>query len=176
MSELDYKAAIEQCGFDCVGECPASELHVRAEVRDMCAADRCQMYEKNWACPPHCGTIEDFASKFSQRTTCYVLQTVGELEDEFDVEGMLAAEELQGERMRKLAGLVADNAKAMVLDAGPCTLCPDCTCPDAPCRFPDKRLVSMESSGLVVSDVCTSAGIPYNHGRGKMAYTGCLIV
>ena len=63
----------------------------------------------------------------------------------------------------------------MTLSAGTCTLCKECTYPDAPCRFPDKRLVSMEAAGLVVSEVCTQAGIDYNHGPQTIAYSGCVL-
>ena len=34
-----------------------------AEVRDMCAADRCGRYGHNWACPPGCGSIEAAARR-----------------------------------------------------------------------------------------------------------------
>lgn len=173
---MDYEAAIDACGFDCVGTCPASELRTRTEVRDMCASGRCPVYGNNWACPPHCGTLEEYAETFAGKTTCYVLQTVVELEDEFDAEGMMAADALQHERMRKLAELLRPGADVLVLSSGTCDMCPKCSCPDGPCRFPEKQLTSMEAAGLVVGDACTSAGIPYNHGKGTIAYTGCLVV
>jgi hypothetical protein len=34
----------------------------------------------------------------------------------------------------------------------------------------------MESAGLMVNDVCMSAGIPYNHGKNRIAYTGCVVL
>jgi len=42
--------------------------------------------------------------------------------------------------------------------------------------LPEWRLVSMESAGLMVNDVCMSAGIPYNHGKNRIAYTGCVVL
>lgn len=168
---------IEECGFDDWGRCPADKLRVRSEVRDMCAAGRCHMYGHNWACPPACGEIEEFAEAIAARKECYVVQTVADLEDEFDVESMMEAEQRQKQRMFELADkLRAADCDVLVLTSGACTLCPKCSYPDEPCRFPDKRFVSMESAGLMVSEACATAGVDYTHGNGTMTYTGAVLV
>ena len=61
------------------------------------------------------------------------------------------------------------------MTAGTCTRCKQCTYPDAPCRFPNKLFPSMEACGLVVSKVCSDAGVPYYYGSQKLAYTGCVL-
>ena len=159
---MDIQEAIEACGFECVGTCSASELRTLEAVREMCASGRCQAYGTNWACPPHCGSLEDFQ------------------EDEFDGETMMEAAQVHQARIHKLSQLVSgmpgNSPDAILLTAGACTICPRCTCPEEPCRFPEKKLVSMESAGLMVNDVCVSAGIPYNHGKGRIAYTGCVVL
>jgi predicted metal-binding protein len=144
----------------------------------MCAAGKCQVYGCSWACPPACGEIEDFQRQMNDYERCLVVQTVAEMEDDFDIEVMEEAGNRQKERVLDLvdaldrAGL---SAETMTLSAGTCTLCGECTYPDAPCRFPEKRLVSMEAAGLVVSEVCGLAGIPYNHGPQTIAYSGCVL-
>ncbi len=177
---MDIQEAIEACGFECVGTCSASELRTLEAVREMCASGRCQAYGTNWACPPHCGSLEDFQEAFGERSQCWVLQTVMELEDEFDGETMMEAAQVHQARIHKLSQLVSgmpgNSPDAILLTAGACTICPRCTCPEEPCRFPEKKLVSMESAGLMVNDVCVSAGIPYNHGKGRIAYTGCVVL
>lgn len=169
--------AAEQ-GFDCMGSCAASELAVHAEVRSMCASGKCHIYGKSWACPPACGEIEDYERRMHEFETCLVVQTVAQMEDDFDVETLEEAGKTQKQRVLNLVQALDDaglSAKTMTLSAGTCTLCPACTYPDAPCRFPDKRLVSMEAAGLVVSEVCTQAHIPYNHGPQTIAYSGCVL-
>ena len=176
MSVIEQLA--EEQGFECMGTCSAKGLAARQEVRAMCAANKCQEYDHSWACPPACGEIEDFERQMHEFEQCLVLQTVAEMEDDFDVEVMQEAGETQKQRVFDLvealdkAGL---SAQTMTLSAGTCTLCKECTYPDAPCRFPDKRLVSMEAAGLVVSEVCTQAGIPYNHGPQTIAYSSCVL-
>ena len=61
------------------------------------------------------------------------------------------------------------------LTAGSCTLCARCTYPDRPCRYPTKRLSSMEAYGLFVSDICTRSGLAYNYGLRTMTYTSCVL-
>ena len=178
MSAQAIEKIIADRGFDCTGKGVAADLEVREEVRAMCAADRCNMYNASWSCPPACGDIEDFGKEMHAYTTFMVVQTVAQLEDEFDVEGMMEAEATQKDR---IYGLIEDfsdaglSAEVMVLSSGTCRLCAKCTYPDNPCRFPDKRLVSMEAAGLVVSDACGMAGIPYNHGQNTLTYSGCVL-
>ena len=167
-----------EVGFDFMGQCSAKELVARPEVRDMCSVNKCKVYGHSWACPPACGEIEDFERQMHEFDCCLVLQTVAQMEDDFDVETIEEAGETQKRKMLELVEAIDEaglSAETMVLSAGTCTLCAECTYPDAPCRFPDKRLVSMEAAGLVVSEVCTQAGIPYNHGPQTIAFSGCVL-
>ncbi len=164
-------------GFECIGTTTADKLRVREEVRDMCSADKCKSYDQNWACPPACGTIEHFRDEIAKRKDVVVFQTVGELEDEFDIDTMIDTSELHKERIPEFVKDVREHIPdCLVLAAGACTICDKCSYPDNPCRFPSRMFVSMEASGLVVSDVCTAADIPYNHGSDHIAYVSCIVI
>lgn len=170
------RALAEECGFECIGMTDASVLRTYPEVRDMCAANKCHVYDHNWACPPACPTIEEYQRAFGDYDECIVVQSVGELEDDFDIETMEEVARNQKERFAQLVDKVAElDIPAMYLAAGTCTICPECSYPEKPCRFPQKRHTSMEASGMLVSEVCTQAGIPYNHGKNTMAYTSCVL-
>ena len=54
--------------------------------------------------------------------------------------------------------------------------CASCTCPDAPCRFPEEQVVSMEAYGLLVSQVCQDCGAAYYHGPRTMTYVSCVFL
>ena len=69
----------------------------------------------------------------------------------------------------------ADMSALTPLKAGCCTICAKCTYPDKPCRYPSKRLSSMEAFGLFVSDICARSGLGYNYGPRTMTYTSCLL-
>ena len=55
-TEMDYlvRRAVKY-GFSHAALLDASTLKARSEVRDMCRADKCSRYGKNWRCPPACG-------------------------------------------------------------------------------------------------------------------------
>lgn len=173
------ESEVARAGFDAAGRVSAAALQVRDEVRGMCAAGRCHRYGSNWACPPACGELDEFRALLASCSSGLVFQTVGKLEDEFDGEAMMEAEALHKQRIESLVDAL--DAKGMfpercvVLAAGTCTRCKPCAYPQ-PCRFPERRLVSMEAAGLLVTDACMAAGVPYNHGPLTIAYTSCVLL
>jgi predicted metal-binding protein len=64
----------------------------------------------------------------------------------------------------------------LALGAGCCTICRTCAYPDAPCRFPDRAVASMEAFGLLVLEVCKANGLQYYYGSDKMAYNSCFLL
>ena len=68
----------------------------------MCSTDKCHMYGRNWSCPPACGTLEECAADISGYKKGIIVQTKGELEDEFDGEGMMETEALHKEHFVKM--------------------------------------------------------------------------
>lgn len=170
------KDMLDKIGFDEVAEVDPSQLILREEVRDMCAANSCGCYNENWACPPACGSLEEYRSKIEQYKRGFVFQTIVQMEDDFDYESIQAGSDLHAKKFNKFVDLISESPiDSMPLSAGTCTRCKECTYPDEPCRFPDKVYPSMEACGLVVSEVCTSAGIPYNHGPRTLAFCSCVL-
>ena len=66
--------------------------------------------------------------------------------------------------------------KLLPLGAGCCTRCKDCTYPDAPCRFPEKMVSSMEAYGMLVLEICKANGLSYYYGADTMTYTSCFLL
>jgi len=165
----------KECGFDAMGITEAENLKFMPEVRDMCAAGKCGAYNKSWSCPPAIGTIEDSYKKIKGYQYCLVLQCIAQMEDDFDVEAMQDA----GERIRialeKIVAELKPKMEILSMGCGGCRLCSKCTYPDAPCRFPEKVFPSMEAYGLMVSNVCKKANVPYYHGKNTLAYTCCVL-
>lgn len=142
----------------------------------MCAVNTCHRYGACWSCPPACGTLEECKERLSQYRSGLVVQVVGELEDSFDIEGLQELEKRQKEAFSKLLPQLREKMDHLLpLGTGSCTICKECTYPDAPCRFPEKAVSSMEAYGLLVNQVCTDSGLRYNYGPNTMAYTGCFL-
>ena len=79
-------------GFSHVVLLDCDTIELKPEVRQMCAADTCHKYDKCWSCPPGCGSLEECEAKVRQYKYGIIVQTVGELEDAFDGEGMMETE------------------------------------------------------------------------------------
>jgi predicted metal-binding protein len=178
--EHDLQKLIVSSGFEAVARFDATGLESRDEVRAMCAADVCRQYDNSWSCPPACGSIAEFRELLGRYNAGYVFQTVANMEDEFDFEAIEAAGKLHKQRFHDLVDKLDTGSKSnpsatLLLSAGSCQLCPQCSYPDAPCRFPDKVYPSMEAAGLLVSDVCQLAGIPYYHGKNTIAFVSCAL-
>lgn len=167
-----------ECEFSHWGFFPATELVFMPEVRDMCASGRCGKYGKCWTCPPACGTLEEARERVSAFSWGILLQSTGEMEDAFDAETLMETEDAQKARFeafvtRLRSGFPADAFYPM--GAGGCSICTRCTYPDAPCRFPDRAIPSMEALGLMVNDVCKLASTPYYYGKNTITYTACVL-
>ncbi len=170
------KQLAQEHGYNCIGYTEAANLSVTEDVRAMCASNTCHSYDKNWSCPPACGSIDEWGQRIKKYSDCVVFETVAELEDEFDIDTMMDTNDEHKERMLPFADDVREVVSdCLFLAAGPCTICDECSYPDDPCRFPDKQFVAMEAAGMVVSKVCVAADIPYNHGSDHVAYVSCVL-
>lgn len=177
MTVEELLALAEECGFSHWGELNMAALRFMPEVRDMCAADKCRNYGKNWCCPPHCGSLEEIAARAQGFDRGILVQSTGTLEDDFDFETMAETEKAHKKRFLALAARLRERGiRCLPMGAGTCSICPECSCPEAPCRFPDKAMPSMEACGLLVSQVCKDSGLPYYYGKKSMTYTGCVLV
>ena len=167
MTDQELLDLAARCGFDHVGPMNVEVMRFEPAVRDMCAADRCRSY----------GTLEEISARAAAYRRGVLLQSTGEMEDDFDVEAMMDTERLQKERFRAFVDRVREEyPNCLPMSSGACSVCPACTYPDAPCRFPHLAIPSMEAYGLVVSQVCQDSGLPDYYGPRTLTYTACVLV
>ena len=167
----------EECGFTAWGELDVATLEFKPEVRDMCEANTCGQWNRTWACPPACGSLEEMRDRVKGFHRGLLVQTVGQMEDSFDFETMQETSEAHKKYFDAIWDrLLPDYPGLMAMGTGGCTKCAKCAYPDAPCRFPEKLCASMEGCGLVVNEVCSANGLKYNHGPDTICYTGCFLL
>lgn len=173
----ELSALAKETGFTGWSPLSVSTIQLKQEVRDMCAVNACGQYEKRWSCPPGCGTLEECARRLEGYAHGILVQTVGEVEDGFDFEAMM---EIEGEHREHFAAMYEAlrerGENVLAIGAGCCTQCVECTYPDAPCRFPEKMVSSMEAYGMLVLEVCKANGLQYYYGSDRMAYTSCFLL
>ena len=166
----------KEAGFSYAAPLAMEALVFRPEVREMCAADRCRSYGRSWSCPPASGSVERAKELASEYSRGIIVQTVGPVEDEFD---MAAVHDLMKKHSKSFDTLVRQlrmfYPECMPMGAGACRVCRSCTYPDRPCRHPERMYPSMEAYGLLVSDVAGRSGLKYNYGENTMSFTSCVL-
>ena len=56
-----------------------------------------------------------------------------------------------------------------------CHRCEKCTYPDAPCRFPERLMPTVEGYGIYVNKLAETAGLEYINGPDTVTYFGMLL-
>ena len=169
-------AAAMELGFDFAVPLDTGALIPREDVRQMCAADACRAYGKNWTCPPHCGSLDECAAKIRGHSRGLLLQTVGQMAKAIDTRAYRRTEERHLSQFHALAERIrAVHPDALCLGSGGCRICKKCAWPE-PCRFPERACSSMEGYGLFVTQVCRDNGLAYHHGEKTITYTACILL
>ena len=167
----------EEVGFTHAAPLDPATIELKPEVREMCSNGTCSQYGKHWSCPPGCGELDACRERIARYRTGLLVQTVGELEDAFDAETMMETEANHKAHFQQVyAALRKEYPDMLALGAGCCKQCAACTYPDAPCRFPEKMVSSMEAYGMLVLEVCKKNGLQYYYGPNTLAYTSCFLL
>ena len=146
--------------------------------REMCASNACGMYGKCYMCPPDVGDIDKLMNEINKYSYALVYQTVTELEDSFDFEGMIEAKRNSYPIARSLRDLFDDGEieKSLHLGAGGCGVCEACAKQTGePCRFPEKAMPSLEAYGINVSELAKASGMKYINGQNTVTYFGAVL-
>jgi len=166
----------KELGFDEAAVIDPKTLVAREDVRSMCAADKCGAYNRNWTCPPACGTVDECQQRMRQYEKGILLQSIGRMTKAIDSK---CYRETERRHMKSFYALAEEIRKAypnaLCLGAGGCRVCKRCAYPEE-CRFPEKALSSMEGYGLFVTQVCRDAGVPYYYGERTITYTACILI
>lgn len=146
--------------------------------RDICASNACGMYGKCYMCPPDVGDIDELMAQIGEYDHALVYQTVTELEDSFDFEGMVEAKKRTYPLSQRLRKVFADMGvtKVLHLGAGGCGVCKTCAKRTGePCCFPEKAMPSLEAYGVNVSQLAKASGMKYINGQNTVTYFGAVL-
>ena len=156
-----------------------SDIKFSDEFRKLCEQNSCGKYGTSWMCPPAVGELDQLISQAKNFSKGVVFQTVHELEDSFDFEGMEQAAEVHEKVFRSILEYIKIDLEVsdfLALNAGHCKFCDKCSYPDGEeCRFPDKAVASVESYGIDVNALVTGCGIPYINGANTVSYVGLFL-
>lgn len=158
------------------GETLCENIIFRDEFIDKCAANHCGQYNKKWSCPPAISSVETYVKKILNYKHVSLFSYIGPLEDNYDVEGMDEGRKTIMSKAYQLKKILKDaDADCLMLGAGSCELCQECTYPDHPCRHPDLLMIPMEALGIDVYELSKSCKIKYTNGALTVTYF-CVVI
>ena len=146
--------------------------------RDICRANQCGCYGKCWVCPPEIGDIQDLIAQAKTYPRGLLYQTIGTLEDSFDVEGMFAAGANHAHVSSRLQKVLPQLLQKpfLHLGCGGCHLCETCgKRTGEPCRHPESALPAMEGYGIDVYNTTRTTTLNYINGTNTVTYFGLVL-
>ena len=156
-----------------------SDIQFSEEFRKLCEQNACGKYGTNWMCPPAVGSFDDVKARVLEFSQGIVFQTVHRLEDSFDFEGMMQAEECHERVFKDILACLQSNLGSrdvLALNAGDCKVCKQCTYPEGEaCRYPDKAIASVEAHCIDVNALVIGCNIPYINGPNTVSYVGLFL-
>lgn len=146
---------------------------------DICASNGCGRFGKYWTCPPAIGKPDELLAELKGYSHAMLYQTIGDIEDSFDIEGMIEVghnHEEVSRRIHAAANTLFAGEKFLHLSSGGCYLCERCAKQDdLPCRFPDEALAPMEGYCIDVYKTSTNTDLKYINGTNTVTYFGIIL-
>ena len=137
LNQLVEKA--KELGATAAGAIKTSDIQFSKEFRKLCEQNSCGKYGTNWMCPPAIETFEEVKAEVLKFSEGVVFQTVYNLEDSFDFEGMVKAGEVHEKIFRSIWEYIQLDigcADVLALNVGDCNFCKNCAYPDGEeCRY-----------------------------------------
>lgn len=155
----------------------ARDICLNADFRRICQSNACGMYDSCWMCPPEVGSIEACMDQVKQYEYGLLYQSVSDIDDSFDIEGMTAAGQQHAWLSQRIeAFMMPVLGKHLHLTCGACRLCDTCAKRSGlPCRKPEQALSSMEAFGIDVYNTCKSTDLKYINGQNTVTYFGIVL-
>ena len=154
------------------------QIVLSESFREICRTGGCGGYGRCWICPPYIGEIRELMAKVRQYPKALWYQSVGNIADSFDFEGMMDA----GKAHAQLSQRVQKAAEGLLpgeflhLSCGGCHLCDKCAAVDGEaCRFPEKALHPMEGYGVDVYQTTKDTELKYINGQNTVTYFGMIL-
>ena len=169
---------VRQAGAANAAPVPQSGILYDRMFRDICRGNACGRYGTCYMCPPDVGDIGELIARAKEYPFGVLYQSIGQLEDSFDFEGMTEAGKAHHACSQRIRQALEDArlGGCLHLTSGGCGVCERCAKPDGlPCRFPDKALPSLESYGVNVYATAQNAGLKYTNGTNTVTYFGLVL-
>lgn len=163
MDEKQMESIASEEGFKKIKLLSTKQLLFVYEYRKYCEQNTCGNYDKNYGCPPYCGTPEEMEERAMAYKKALVFQTRIHLKDIFDEEETKKIKRIhtkktfQAVKKMQEVGLDENGIYAM---CGPCSLCSKCKMVyGEPCIQEEKRTSCLSAYCIDVTKLAESCGM-----------------
>jgi predicted metal-binding protein len=179
LSTNELVTLAKSLGADHAAIAEVEKIQFNEDFRKQCEQNTCGNYNRNWMCPPTVGSITELKERALKFKQGLLFQTVYQLEDSFDWEGMIAAVEKHNQVFRTVLQDLKNRYKfknLLPLNVGPCTFCSRCSFLDGQeCRCPEEAVYSVEACGIDVIALEKSCEIPYYNGKDTVSTVSLIL-
>lgn len=176
---MELLEELYRLGVSNVGEIAASDIPYDTNFAKMCKQNACGRYGTNYGCPPYMGPAEELIEDAKQYGKAYVFQTIGQIEDSYDFDGMMEVGSVHQKICIEINAWCKENLqqKFRTLSSGSCNICEKCAAlTQEPCRFPESLLASLDVYCVHVSELARLTGMKYMNGEDTVTYFGMIFV
>lgn len=176
--KLDLLQTALDCGATKAAYITGSQIILSPDFRKICEGNGCGMFGRCWVCPPYIGDIDTLIEQVRSFPKAMLYQSIREIEDSFDIEGMFEAGYEHALLSQKIQQQVKtdDSVEVLHLTCGGCRLCETCAKrSDEPCRYPEQALPSLEGYGIDVYNTCKDTQLHYINGQNTVTYFGMVL-
>lgn len=165
------------CGATKAAVITQQQIVLSESFRDICASNKCGCYGRCWTCPPDIGDIQTLIMQVRQYSHALLYQTITNIKDSFDIEGMFEAGYTHATLSRRIRdALSSEIPDALHLTCGGCRWCESCAKQDnEPCRFPEQAMASLEGYGVDVYNTVSGTDLKYINGQNTVTYFGLVL-
>lgn len=173
MEEKRILEIAEEEGFVNAAVIDTEEIVFIPAFRALCEENDCGNYNKNYGCPPYCGTPAEMEERVRAYRKAAVFQTKYFVDNAMDGNETKPLKKMHIQMTRstmkhlKEEGLEMDGFPAM---CGPCNFCAVCALAEGkPCLHEDMRFSCLSAYCISVNDLAKSCGMEIEWS-GNVAY------
>lgn len=177
MTERQILDFAREAGFS-AALCDTADIPVDHSFRRYCEENLCGQYDKNYGCPPRCGTPAEMEARLRVPGHALVLQSTWPIADYTDRAAIAAAKIAHNAASQALLQrLAADGIRGFMVGCSGCTLCEECALTHgAPCTYPQQCYACMSAYCIHVLELAARCGLRYDCGDSKLRMFGMLVL
>ena len=146
-----------------------TDLTLTAEVKLLGEQDAA-VYGERRKLPPAPDSFEKCKAEIEDFEDVFLFDAVYEVADAYDLDRCAEARKEHAALVETVSREFRQRfGKIMVLSLS-CDLCDDCPCPKKPCRFPEKKVFSIDSYGVQIMKTLADRDITYDYGIQTAIY------